>query len=288
MKLLLETVHRSPEGGTMYFREFPPCRPLLPHVACFWSGALHARWPVRYRHRVLPDGCTDIIFNLAPRAPNAVVIGPMWRPRHVVSDGALALGVRFYPGAALRFLDQPLTGLQETVTPFSAFIGSTAGALIDQLMSGGSLGHRVAIVERWLVGRLQRTAKPDPRVTKALKWIYAEKGRLQVAGLAREAGLCERQLSRKFTAWTGYSPKQLIRVMRFQQALATALGPKPESDAMLALQHGYADQSHLIREFQEFGGSTPRTLRRAALDIDDQCPIYSIPTPGTLSYHLAS
>lgn len=287
MRLLLETVHRS-SFSTMYFREFAPSEQLLPYITCFWSGELRTRHPIQYQHRVLPDGCADIIFNLDPKAPNAVLIGPMWRPRPVTSSGTPSLGVRFYPGTIMHFIDHPLVGLQEAVIPLHTFLGASAGQLIDQLMSATNLGLQVAIVEKWLVTRLSRKLRPDGQVIRAIKWIYAERGRIQINEVSRHVGLCERQLNRKIAMWTGYSPKQLVRIMRFQHALETSLTSPQESDAVLAAAHGYSDQSHLIREFQEFGGGTPQALRCAALDIDDKCPIYSIPTRGTLAYHLTS
>src|SRR5690606_13051630 len=146
----------------------------------------------------------------------------------------------------------------------------SADRLIDQLMEATELCRQFAIIERWLLARLIRKTKPDDHVIRSLKWIYAEKGRLYVSDISRHVGLCERQLGRKFAMWTGYRPKQLVRIMRFQHALETLLNRPQESDAMLAACHGYSDQSHLIREFHEFGGGTPQALRRASLEIHDE------------------
>ena len=284
MNLLLETTYQI-AGANVYFREFAPCRALHAHVACFWSFDKRASQLTHYEHRVLPDGCTDIIFDLCVDSPNAVVIGPMIRPRTVISDTKPALGVRFFPGAALTFLDFSLASLQERVVPLSEFHAADSDRLLNQLLATDGLARQIAIVEDWLLARLRRPPLIDPHIMRAIKWTYAERGRLQVSELAKAVGLCERQLNRKFPVWTGYTPKQFVRVMRFQHALESMTHTPAIRDADVAAMHGYADQSHMIREFCELGGGSPRTFQRSPWITREKCPIFSIPAPGTLRYH---
>jgi len=282
MNLLLQTTHQTP-GGPVSFREFAPSRPLRPYVVCFWNGDKRACQPSSYAHCVLPDGCSDIIFDLQPDSPGAVVIGPMCRPRLVASDTKPALGIRFFPGAALTFLDIPLAELQEKVVPLDRF-HTDIGLLLERLLATSTLDQQVALVENWLLSLLRRP-RTDHHVTRAIKLTYAERGRLQVSELAEAVGLCVRQLCRKFPTWTGYSPKQFVRLMRFQHALE-GLTFHPEMKASdTAAMHGYADQAHMIREFCEFAGESPGAVQRTIRGGDVECPIFSIPTPGTLRYH---
>ena len=64
-------------------------------------------------------------------------------------------------------------------------------------------------------------------------------------------------MRREFLEQTGLGPKFLARVLRFRRALE--LSPRAEGDfAGLALDCGYYDQAHLIREFRENSpGRTP-------------------------------
>jgi methylphosphotriester-DNA--protein-cysteine methyltransferase len=68
-----------------------------------------------------------------------------------------------------------------------------------------------------------------------------------------------RQLERRFRAAVGLPPKALARVLRFQ-AVLHAVGQGAGSWAGVALDHGYFDQPHLIRDFQELAGETPARL----------------------------
>ena len=80
--------------------------------------------------------------------------------------------------------------------------------------------------------------------------------RARVEALARELGLSERQLRRRFHAAAGYGPKTLQRVLRFRRFLA---GPR-EDLARAALDAGYADQAHLAREVARLAGTSPTRL----------------------------
>ena len=73
-----------------------------------------------------------------------------------------------------------------------------------------------------------------------------------------ELNLSERSLERIFKADIGISPKLFFRINRFQTTLNCIRGQSFKSLTEVAYQHVYADQSHYIREFKEFTGSTPK------------------------------
>ena len=80
----------------------------------------------------------------------------------------------------------------------------------------------------------------------------------QVAALA---GLEVRALQRRFVAAVGVSPKWVIQRYRLHEAAAqlTRLAQQQEAPdlAQLALQLGYFDQSHFIRDFKDVVGRPP-------------------------------
>ena len=82
----------------------------------------------------------------------------------------------------------------------------------------------------------------------------------RVAMLARQLGVTDRHLRRLMVDETGIAPRHFARIQRFHALLrASDLAPHP-SWAALAAMHGYADQSHLIREVQNLAGVTPTQL----------------------------
>jgi transcriptional regulator GlxA family with amidase domain len=74
----------------------------------------------------------------------------------------------------------------------------------------------------------------------------------------------ERQLERLFHERIGYGPKLFARVARLQRS-TRAIGDlrgSIASWARFAVECGYADQAHLVREFRALSGVTPVTYAR--------------------------
>jgi AraC-like DNA-binding protein len=81
-----------------------------------------------------------------------------------------------------------------------------------------------------------------------------------VNGLARRAGVSTRRVQSLFRDRVGLSPKQLLRIARFQHALALARTNAGLSWSAIAMRAGYYDQAHLIHESNDIVGCTPAAL----------------------------
>jgi AraC-like DNA-binding protein len=76
-----------------------------------------------------------------------------------------------------------------------------------------------------------------------------------VASVARALEIGKRHLERRFLHRVGLTPKRYTTLRRFERAVSRVQGSASlTSDA---LEAGYYDQSHLIREFRCFAGTTP-------------------------------
>jgi AraC-like DNA-binding protein len=83
------------------------------------------------------------------------------------------------------------------------------------------------------------------------------------AGLARQLHVSERSLQRLAARFVGMPPQLLLRRRRLQEA-AERMRADPAADlGALAAELGFADQSHLTREFRSVLGATPRGYGRA-------------------------
>jgi AraC-like DNA-binding protein len=82
-----------------------------------------------------------------------------------------------------------------------------------------------------------------------------------VRDVAAALGVGERRLERAFDRCVGLSPKTLARVLRFREVVERIGRLRDRgTDAgwtAIAFDAGYADQSHLIRDFRELAGVTP-------------------------------
>ncbi len=194
--------------------------------------------------RVLPDACTDIVWRAATWATVAGPdTGPWFSP---TQSGELIVGVRFLPGAGGAALGIPLDELR------------------DQRIELRELGHRWEPADERsaardlaaLSARLVAGGPPDRLIQAAVSRLLHPG--TNVADVAMELGLSERQLRRRFRAGVGYGPRTLQRVLRLRRALRSS---EPDL-ARLAAEAGFADQPHMTREFRRLVGMTPADWRR--------------------------
>jgi AraC-like DNA-binding protein len=88
-----------------------------------------------------------------------------------------------------------------------------------------------------------------------MKRILGRRGKLSITSLEREILLSQRRLEQLFRQHTGMSLKNYADIARFQSVLATA--EEHTNLTTLGLETGYYDQSHFIRHFRKFTGTSP-------------------------------
>jgi AraC-like DNA-binding protein len=236
------------------FARHAPGAALAPWVECYWS--LAARHTPPYGSRVLPDGSSDIIVDLG-ETPRAFIVGTMRRAELVPLAGRVdLLGVRFRPGAALPFLDVPLSELTDRQVPLEALWGRAAEGLIDAL-AGAVPGDRLARLERALAVKRGHDQREDDLVSRAVAVLRRTRGGIGIGSVAVALGVGERRLERAFDRCVGVSPKRLARVLRFLHVVRVIGQERKAPGAALALEAGYADQPHFVREFKALAGVTP-------------------------------
>jgi transcriptional regulator GlxA family with amidase domain len=121
-----------------------------------------------------------------------------------------------------------------------------------------TLSDRVAAIEAVLIDNLIRSNLNSQTLSLAAKIVEC-RGLVSVDQLAHEAGISARQLERRFLNEVGVGPKLLSRIIRFQQVFR-AVESCEVAWAPVAVECGYYDQAHLIRDFNQFAHQTPAVL----------------------------
>lgn len=255
-------------GVTKGYEEWAPPAGMAEAVDAFWRFIGPLPGTASLSHRVLPDGCTDLIFQFRSARgatwladPQLVIVGPMERfSVFDVEPGAVSLGVRFNPGWALALLDvspRELCGLKLPV----ADCAPDLSVLQRRLEDCASPARALVLLQDTVARRLASfRASPRPRALQALRCIQASGGQVRMSALARTLGVSERTLHRDVLDEAGVPPKLLARVLRFQRAVALLRSGTGEDLSSVALACGYSDQAHLSREVRELAGLTPTAL----------------------------
>lgn len=112
-----------------------------------------------------------------------------------------------------------------------------------------------AVVEEWA----KQGSAPDGAVQELTRRIVEADGRVEIRTLCEGAGVSYRQLLRRFQREVGLSPKELARIRRIRRACVEAL-ERSGNWAGIAVEAGYADQSHMGREFAGAFGWPPELV----------------------------
>ncbi|MEO3751733.1 helix-turn-helix domain-containing protein [Streptomyces sp. B6B3] len=235
--------------------------------AAVWSNALDVGGDAG---RVLPDGCMDVMWWEGPGRRELVVAGPDTRALMVPRvDGARCVGLRFPPGTGPAFFGLPACELTDQRVPLAAvWSASEVAGPAERIADGADPG---TVLEELAVRRLRGAPRPEllPAGQSApggTPWpaavVAAADAGLDVARMAWELGLSERQLRRRSRAAFGYGPKTLVRVLRMRRALRLARGGVRLAE--VAARSGYADQAHLSREVRDLAGAPISALVRRA------------------------
>jgi AraC-like DNA-binding protein len=252
----------------VYEQQAPPLV-LSRWIAAFWQLRDAQGDDAPQTQRVLPDGCMDILFdfgrwragrNGGTAAPAGRLIGTMTRALVVPMSGRADLfGIRFRPGVIGSLTACPGRTLQDLSIPLTE-AGIRFPLSDEELYREDSLENRVRRVGPVLQRHLGSRPSGDSTVLAAIAaWERAAREEIgmlpSVTAMAGRVGATERSLERRFGAWAGYRPAQFRRLVRFRAALNVSdAGRRPWAE--VAARCGYADQSHLSRDFSDFALTT--------------------------------
>jgi AraC-like DNA-binding protein len=171
-----------------------------------------------------------------------------------------------HPLAARRLFGMPAGELARMSLEGEDVLGRTAPRLRERLAEAKGWDERFAIfAEEMALGRADapppgNLGAPRPEVVEAWRLLSATRGRIRIDELAARVFLSRRRLSTLFAAELGITPKEAARTMRFTHAVSR-IGAGVRGDSLdlaaTAADCGYADQSHLDREFRAFAGTSP-------------------------------
>lgn len=250
------------------YREQRPSSALVEYLECFWFATDSGGVPANGSEKILPDGCVEWVFHLGEpfqrltrekweTQPRSFVVGELTRFLLVRPTGqSIIMGVRFRPGTAYRFLPLPLDELTDQNIPTGDLWAREGKQLEDAVNEAEDDVERQRLVEEFLLRQLSTTIS-RPRFEFAVEEIIRHRGQMRVGEVASRIGLSSRQLEREFRLSAGLAPKAFARIIRFQNLLRLVGEGSLREWASLALEGGYADQPHMVREFRDFAGQSP-------------------------------
>ena len=227
---------------------------------------------------VLPDGHAEIIFHFgsgngnssgsSPASssglsrmkdgkleplPSPFIVGLLGHTIHFYAQNKLQIiGIKCFPWAVYDLLNLP--SVKGGVHLFEHPIAGLQMQL-KELIDKAEVDAALKLLSNWVVNSQSALASPQ-ELAKAGMAMLNSNGNLPVTSLAEAAHATVRTLERKFKVSSGNTLKNVSGLMRFENA-RDRLWLVPDTPmAGLAHELGYADQSHLNRDFKRYAGMT--------------------------------
>jgi AraC-like DNA-binding protein len=238
----------------MHYREVKPRAELSNLVRYFWviehSDAENRSVPFR----LFAESCPGLVFFC--RSGYAAVSGVTTTARSFTISGSFKMiGAYLYPYALPLLFKTSAKEFTEKQILLSDLTPPTAKELSELIMNSCDTTEQIKCISDFILGCVPFYLTKN--VHAGIHQLITSHGNCGIDHVASVSNLSSRQLERNFYNEVGVSPKLLSRLIRFQQTLRLPVMPNT-SLTDIALQSGYYDQSHFIRDFTSFAGITPK------------------------------
>lgn len=237
----------------MRYREVPPQEELGGLVACLWEFSANDSLTPGHLHTIPLDGCVSLAYVRSAYGGNRLVfLGPRLECLQVpMFPNDTFWGMRLLPGACNAAIGRPgetlfnKSGLLDLELPEIA-------AKLGELEAAQTLEDAGAIFQAAL-----NLEAPSQEVMQSILAITRSRGNVKTSDLPGLVGLSDRQFLRVFRREVGLTPKQYSRICRLRSTALEIVGGKDFNWGQIAAERGFADQSHLVHEFQALFGVSP-------------------------------
>jgi AraC-like DNA-binding protein len=220
------------------YTEAKPPSDLSGFVHCFWELKTETTLTEDFLLHALPDACVNILFNQVDT--HIAGVTALRTTFEVLNLGKAFhyVGIQFLPGV--------WQGSREEIV--DTYVGTPYVGELPLVKTSIELAKLDFVAKQPVFSALvkwcldQKLVVPNVVTEKILTHLNSIQ---TVADMARLNEMSSRQLQRKLKQSTGFSPHDLLKVLRLQQSFK---------------QHHlelYADQSHFIHSFRKITGYTP-------------------------------
>jgi AraC-like DNA-binding protein len=230
--------------------DFPDMPPMTWRVAPLGVITMVLDFEVPLRR----EAGTDTTFPVSP------VNGLRDRPMMIEQSGpSRGIAVALTPLGAYALFGLPLRELANTSIGLADLLG---GCLIEQLAETDGWDARFRLLDEYLKSRIGGGPELARPVEGAWHRLNSSRGLLRISTLADEIGWTRQHLNIRFREQIGLTPKTVARIARLHRAASMMTRPSPLPWSDIAVGCGYADQSHLNRDFRALTGCTPSEFVR--------------------------
>jgi len=249
---------------------------LIPLVKFIWHFETEN---ANIHHKLLPTDCIDIVLNLSDEmiyeagshiitAPSFHVNGLRDSCSYIHQTGSIhILGISFYSFGLFPFVGKSLRDIQNKITDLFTLSTSLAQKL-RAAVSCDTIQDMIENIEKALLSELH-TRKDYIHKTSLIRDFMEADDNATIQSFCMERGINIKTFERTVLHYTGYTPKLLRRIKRFQTASNQLVHQSSVNLVGVTYDNSFTDQAHFTKEFQKFSGVSPRTFQQEKATIKE-------------------
>jgi AraC-like DNA-binding protein len=255
----------NPGAGASKFQleRLPPAPDLRYFVEHYWLIAWDLRDQAPYVQETLPYPSVHLVFEAGRTRIYGVITGKF--ARRLEGQGQV-FGVKFRPGAFYPFWKSPVSQITDAEIGLEDAFGIDSSALEQTVFTQPSRELQMEVVEQFLHSRQPERDAAIDQINRLIDGIIADRTITKVDDVVGRFNVGKRSLQRLFNQYVGVSPKWVIKRYRLQEAADQLADGTALDWPKMALDLGYFDQAHFIKDFKRIVGRTPGEYARSLGD----------------------
>jgi AraC-like DNA-binding protein len=151
----------------------------------------------------------------------------------------------------------PAYELSDQFVDAGGFWKQKGDELVEQLTESPGFEERVSRLNLFFLGQLDTQEKDTSLWSHVMDQLFYDQEEARIYKLAKKMKITPRHFRRVFQEVSGITPKHFQQLSRFHAVLKELLVHRDTNYLPVALDKGYFDQTHFIKEFKRFMGITP-------------------------------
>lgn len=233
---------------------FYPSKNLSFFIEHYWIVKWDLRDQEPFEQDVLSHPSVQLVFEKKNTWIWGVVTGKF--TRRLEGKGKVA-GIKFRPGAFYPFYQESVSDFTDDILAFSKVFDEDLHSIESDILDQNIDEQMAEKAESFLLRHLPNKDSNIATINKIIQEVMNESTILKVDDLTDRFELSKRTLQRMFKKYVGVTPKWVIQRYRLHEAAEMLASEQTANWPQIALELGYYDQSHFIRDFKNIVGKTP-------------------------------
>jgi AraC-like DNA-binding protein len=223
-------------------------------IMYYWIVSWDLRGQEPYLSENLPHPCVHLVIEQGKSSIYGVVTGKF---SYLLVGTGRVFGFKFRPGAFCPFVKMPVAQFTDTTVSLQDVFGANGSMLEEAILAAEDKAAMIAHAEQFLRQRLPERDENIEVINQIIDRIITDPEITKVDDVVCQFNLTKRMVQRLFHHYVGVGPKRVIKRYRLLEAAEQVAKGNVVDWSKLALDLGYFDQAHFIKDFKSIVGKAP-------------------------------